>query len=91
VVARITVSVAAIAGLVVLTIVLSTSAVVVGVVFGVFAGTVTGLALLNLRRELSTPRQPRQHITHQHLHVYQMDTTGHAEQISEATRTLTTR
>jgi len=81
-------AVLAIAGLVVLVIVLSSSAVVVGVAFGVLAGTATGLALLNLRRELSGPRQPTQYITHQHqhLHVYRVDAQGETVQISEATR-----
>lgn len=90
-VAKILVSAAAIVGMVVLAIPLSTSPVAVGVVFGAATATVTSLVILNLRDVArQRPRRPTQ-ITHQHLHVYQIDAQGKQVQVSEQTRTLTKR
>ena len=80
-------AVAALVGLMVLALILSASAIATGVVFGVFAGVVVGLAIANLRRAYP----PRQQVTHQHLHVYQVDAAGQTELISEASREVTVR
>ena len=87
---RIVTAVAAIVGLGALVVVLSFNAIATSVIFGVFAGVVTGLAIANLRRELQPKQKPAVHITHQHVHIYQLDEDGgQPEQISEASRSVT--
>ena len=69
---------------------------VVALVFAAFfiAGGIPaslGVALVrrDMRRRNAPP--PTTYVTHQHLHVYQVDAAGQPELMDEQTRTLTTR
>ena len=76
--------------LAVLGVILSTSAIATGVVFGVFSGVVTGLAIATIRREFA-PRQagPTYTITHKHIHLHQAPID--APQVGEPERQLEVR
>ena len=65
------------------------AAIFIGVIAGTFVAVPVGLGIGVYHKE-RTPRQPTQYVTHQHLHVYQLDAQGQPTQVSEATRTLTT-
>jgi preprotein translocase subunit SecF len=65
------------------------AAIIIGVIAGTFVTVPVGLGIGVYRQE-RTQRQPPQYVTHQHLHVYQLDAQGQPTQISETTRTLTT-
>lgn len=63
------------------------AAIAIGVMFGVFAAVPVGLGIALYRRD-NAPSQPAQYVTHQHLHVYQVDDQGRPIQISEASREI---
>ena len=65
------------------------ASIAIGVIFGVFAAVPVGLGIALVRRD-HAPRQPTTYITHQHVHLYHVNDNGQPEQISEASRTLTT-
>ena len=63
------------------------AAVFIGAIVAAFVSTPLALGIGVYRQE-RTPRQPAQYVTHQHLHIYQLDAQGQPTQISEQTRSI---
>ena len=81
---RVVLSFVAMCGLAAVTVLLSSSAVATGVIWGVFSATVVTLVLLNVGKgylERQSSRTIQYNITHQHLHL-SVDSTAKPEEIT---------